>query len=1146
MISMRKIAVIARFEAKILLRSWFFRIFSLLALVILVFLNIGLFATNFSRWMYSGIPSYIPYVNLLLINVAQAAIGIFMASDFLKYDSKLDTTDVIYMRSMTNTDYVLGKTLGVFTVFGGLNLLVLINALVFNIFFVDVPFIPQLYILYPLLISAPTLLFIFGLTFLIMVLIRNQAVTFILLLGYIAITMFFLGNKFHYIFDYMAFSVPLMYSDFVGFGNLTTILMHRGIYLLLGIGFIFSTMLLLRRLSQSRLMDSISLVVAICSFLGAFSLGYMYLGKISSARELRSEISALNKKELNTPEVTVKSCNLDLVHAGNEIEVTAQLEFSNDTDEPVNRYLFSLNPGFEVTGVTHNGENSTFTRTIHQLVVEPARPLDPGRKDSITVSYHGTVNEDACYMDVDEDELEKMFRIMFYAVDKRYAFITPEYVLLTPENLWYPVAGIPYGTEHAKIKMKNFTRYKLSVKTAGHLTAISQGACNNTEQGVFVFTPEVPLPQISLAIGQYEKLSTTVDDIEYAVYYLKGHNYFSQYFPNWGEDYTKVISDTKNSFENTLGLEYPYKRACIVETPIQFIAYSRKWTKSTEMCQPEQIFIAEKAVTLDFADFRMSKNFMTRRSRFGRSQMSEEEMLVSLFRRFLGSIYSEDTSQSRTTTTLRSMRRGGGLGGGNIFRALTFSGTPSYIGSYSIFPLYYTHAYNFSSDKWPIFNTAVEYYLSGKLESGFSGFARMIVGLSDEEWANNALKNKSFKEILSDPENEEDMYDVIDLKSTYLFSLLKSEIGNAIFDEFFMEFLTSRTFSDIKTEEFITDLDDEFWIDLEPYFNSWLEEKQLPAFIITDLDCYEILDGNIARYQVIFNVSNPESVDGLIGITFRLGGGGMGGGPGGGRGRFMMFQGNENQEDERFYQIKAGGAKQIGIVLDSQPRSINIDTFISQNLPAVLERRFENIERKENVAAFEDERKIDMATTLTEPGSVIIDNEDPGFEIRSNVTEGYLKKFFNSSNSTEDEYVGIHFWNLPKRWKATTTGDYYGKFRHSAHFIRSGEGSNSVVWNAELPSSGRYAVYYYVSKGDSPMMRPPGRGGERENPLEDFNFVIHHDDGVDEVELDVTSATEGWNELGTYYFSKGPAKVELSDRSKGRYVYADAVKWTAQ
>ena len=73
-----------------------------------------------------------------------------------------------------------------------------------------------------------------------------------------------------------------------------------------------------------------------------------------------------------------------------------------------------------------------------------------------------------------------------------------------------------------------------------------------------------------------------------------------------------------------------------------------------------------------------------------------------------------------------------------------------------------------------------------------------------------------------------------------------------------------------------------------------------------------------------------------------------------------------------------------------------------------------------------------------------------------------------------------------------------------------------------------------------------GQGNQRggAQPVEDFHFTIHHEDGVDEVELNAASADAGWNEIGTFYFSEGKAVIELSDKSKGRIVYADAVKLT--
>ena len=47
----------------------------------------------------------------------------------------------------------------------------------------------------------------------------------------------------------------------------------------------------------------------------------------------------------------------------------------------------------------------------------------------------------------------------------------------------------------------------------------------------------------------------------------------------------------------------------------------------------------------------------------------------------------------------------------------------------------------------------------------------------------------------------------------------------------------------------------------------------------------------------------------------------------------------------------------------------------------------------------------------------------------------------------------------------------------------------------------------------------------------------------DDVNFYVKSGERGWNELGSYHFSKGNYRVELSDESDG-FIIADAVKWT--
>jgi len=297
MISFHNINSIAKYEITTLMRSWFFRIFAILAMVFVFFFNIGTLIfdnAGAGKWEMKAISSVIPYVNLLILNTVQAIIAIFLASDFLKRDKKLDTTDVIYIRSMSNGEYVAGKTIGNIVVFAILNLIILSEALIFNLISENVGVNWMAYGSYFLIISLPTLVYILGLSFFVMSVIKNQAITFILLLGYVAATLFYLNTKYYFLFDYMAYSIPLLRSDFIGFGNLQAILIHRGMYASFGIAFIFLTITLLKRLPQSPFSNKVTLLPALIFFGGAIWLGNLHVSSFRNNQQMREEMRAIN------------------------------------------------------------------------------------------------------------------------------------------------------------------------------------------------------------------------------------------------------------------------------------------------------------------------------------------------------------------------------------------------------------------------------------------------------------------------------------------------------------------------------------------------------------------------------------------------------------------------------------------------------------------------------------------------------------------------------------------------------------------------------------------------------------------------------------------------------------------------------------
>ncbi|MCB0297551.1 MAG: hypothetical protein KDG51_20420, partial [Calditrichaeota bacterium] len=130
------IKAIALYEALNILRDWLFRIFAGLSLLIMTGLNI-LFFSSVSPVPYSvrSISGFIPYTNLILITIAQTAVLAFVATDIFKRDRKLDTSEVIYIRSLGNSTYIFAKTLGILGVFFLLDLLLLLVFAVLHLAF---------------------------------------------------------------------------------------------------------------------------------------------------------------------------------------------------------------------------------------------------------------------------------------------------------------------------------------------------------------------------------------------------------------------------------------------------------------------------------------------------------------------------------------------------------------------------------------------------------------------------------------------------------------------------------------------------------------------------------------------------------------------------------------------------------------------------------------------------------------------------------------------------------------------------------------------------------------------------------------------------------------------------------------------------
>lgn len=1036
------IGIVARFEMKTLLRSWFFRIFAGLSILGLGIFNVAVFVeASGAPWLYRALPASIPYANLIVLNLGQAIVAVFLASEFLKHDRKNDTVEVIYARSMSNAQYILGKTFGILSVFIILNFIVLILGMGFSFLSGDSAKGIGEFFLYPILISIPTLIFIMGLSFFLMTVLKNQAITFIVLLGYIALTIFYLNDKYYHLFDYIAYKVPMMNSTIGGFGNLQEIVFHRIIYLLIGIGLIFFTIYKLQRLPQSGGLIFMPLVFTFVFLLAGVYSGYYYINLKKGIVTQKKQFIALNNKYAFYPRVSVDKYLLEVEHHGKTILATVDMEISNHSNKLIDTLIFSLNPGLEVRAVEVNKVETSFSRDLHLLKIAHAFESDPEVKKHLVITYSGSINENTHFLDENPDLYKDNFTMEIFRARKRYAYIKKDFVLLTSESIWYPIAGVTYATDRPAFYQPDFSEYALRVKTQKDLMVVSQGESSINENGSYEFVNKYPLPKISLLIANYQKHSITVDTVEYNIFSLKGHDYYLGHFADMKDTLPAIIRELKNEYETLLNLEYGFDRFSFAEVPIHFALDKHVWSVVSDAVQPEMIFYPEKGVIMEETDFKKRKKRFEEQMKENNEEVSPEELQCRMLKRFVrGNLMAPPTEWYQ------------------------FDVVDKY--TYSLIPFYYTFITGLRSSEWPVLNLALEVYLRERNVGNVSANRWFFRGITTGEKINLELKKSNLKDLLNtgievtnEDEEDEDpltLNDVILAKGDYLFSLFRARYGEKEFNTVLNNLIISNRHKPFLFADFEKSMLDNFNGSIASEIDLWYNKKQLPGFLIKDLETYKVLDGEFTKYQIRFKISNPEPVDGIVTVNIDLED----------KSKVRSFGSDEPQVPDfskKIY-LKAKSSKEMGVIFTAEPTRMNIYTNISENLPNNLVYEFAGFDDIRKVLLLDAVNEISFFDEINTGNEIIVDNEDEKFDFVQQTNQSILKSLIGKNKEDKYKYTGIYFWNPPSEWKPVLRSGFYGKYVRSAMYTRSGNGERIARWTPELPDGAYYDVYCHIEK----------------------------------------------------------------------------------
>ncbi|MFT3739603.1 MAG: hypothetical protein QM786_12665 [Breznakibacter sp.] len=1110
MTTLKTIGTIARYEAKTLTRGWFFRIFAAISIVFIAFFDlVGLATLGDGGWSGRVIPGSVPYLNLFLLNLFQAVIAVFLSSDFLGRDKKLDTTEAFYVRSMSNYAYVLGKMLGIMRVFLVLNLIVLAIGAVFNLIARDVNFIPVTYWVYPLVISLPTLVLILGMSFFLMALIRNQAIVFILMLGLLGASLFFLSGKLFNVFDFVAFSTPMVYSGFVGWPNWGDLILLRGGYTLLGLAFVCLTILKLPRLPQEKLFRSKMLTGAALTGITALVMLTSYVTTQQSGVGLRAKIRVAESQLPVDVSVIVGETHLEVEHKGDQIQVKALLKGICKADGHIQ---LVLNPGFKVESAEVDGSKIDFSQTLHLVDLKSSRFSREGNI-SVAIAYSGKPNNEATFAEIPENARVELNRLDPLVAGKQLSFVEPGFLLLTREACWYPVAA-----SRDFRNQPQFTRFELKAKMAYGLSVLSQGSKEDMSDGWVAFKPSTPLNALSLLAGRYDVKTVKVDGVEVSLWMNPQSKSILSNFDLVADTIPDVLSDMKREYERKLGMDYPFGQFCLVEVPIHFYTYPRSWTLATDDNMPGMVFYAEHGGAGSFMnDISRQKRRVERDNDRNNEGLLPKEIQVRLFRNVVGNMLFEPGMNFRF--------------GGTDLRSLAGWGKQA------VFPQFLSYTNSISQEGFPIMQFITENYMFTRVQSqSRSGGFGPNSGNSDQILLK--MRGMSLTQMLNTMKNDAQLPDIISKKGDQFFATVEMRIKPKEIDRELDAVLAQNRFSLISSDKFVDDLSASSGNDMKDAIRNWMDNASMPAFIFGKTQAYKVTEGDRIRYFVRTQVANAGNGDGVIniGIRAQMRDRGRGGGFGGG---FGPGGGGPAASVEQSFSIAQGQKVEIGLMSDSEPRELIINTYVAENIPSSQRLGIDEVS-SQTVVPFEGMREYTGSISIGEKFETIVDNEDEGFSTENQKESKTIKDWWMKRNeevTSGDKYQNITFWSPSLKWQPTLNSNYFGRYVKSSVYKAKGNGNASAQWKASLTESGNYTVYVYLSQQRG--------GGPRRDQNEEkgtYLYSVSSDDGNTEVEID-PSQESGWVYLGDFYISQGEASVSLSDKTERNIVLADAVKW---
>ena len=1079
---------------------------------------------------------------------------VFLAFDIRQRDVRDRIGETIDVRPMTNLELLTGRLFGIVTLFAvpAIALIVLmcgygLIAEVFNFGFGSAiePVSVATFLFWDLL---PNLLFWGALTMLVAVIVRYRTL--------VVLIMLVLVFGYYYFSSRIPFYLASALATYTGVDSLPSaiapqffnvdVVINRLYVILLTIGLLGLTSVLYPR--QAKLQErqffaitgSSAIVIAVFGIYALTNSKLLELDQVEDWASLHKQFQTHSDTNIEIITGQVE------IFPGRLIRLDLELNLSPTSSDSVDKWLFSLNPGYTVDTLELNGEQTQDYEFEDGLLLVPMNGSGTTGAE-IRLVAKGVPDPMFAYLDSslawkDMNYTQALAARQFGT--KSYIF-HPHFVALVPGVSWLLSSGAAFGKSNGEMRAQDFFNIDLHVTVPKNWIVAGPGSRALTEENrrtQYRFNPKNPVSEVALVASNFEQRTLVMQDTTFELLISKKH-------ANNLRILEPVVPALKEWIEerltqaNALGLRYPYDTLSFVEVPLPLRTYGGGWSMESVYSPPGIQMFRESGLSIARFDYAINSQL---------TELTEDEEKLSAFiLQLLQDFFENDFEGTNPFLNLgRNLvsHQTKPIGSGAVAMEFLIGEIANelVVGKDGYFSIHSAMEGNRVSE---MLNSVV----------WFGGSFGARARLEQLDWRERFSNRPSVWEhaittplsSLNFEQDAKNSYHALILKVDALKNLVLDVVDEDDVGSFLRDLIAVYR-GMIYTEEEFHNRALSAGVDFRDLMSNWLHSADVPGFVVerAKLEKLESPDSDEPVYQASFFISNDEAVDGFVKVSF-------------------------GEEGELGFQelvplrVPSLSTLQVAIQSTDHPRQVLVHPYFSHNRQPL----------SVNIPKHDD----DIPTTSMnlpyiaevdwnprEHESIIVDDLDAGFSVIGGAdalkkplfpkwvtylfggydteleTDHGLLQLDDAADSLEKDVFDSVLWYRDS--EATS----YGMYRHT-HVINFQRGEQTqLTYSANIPKPGKWKLEFHMPAIKRKIYRSrhsPGLGSiysmSRGFWLANVQLEIKNLGLSNTIEFKPQEANSGWNDLGLFDLDIGTVDVVITPLSDGNTI-GDAIKWTLE